>query len=95
MGAADDPGAADFTLPDGQAVRFDLYQMTRAEWVRFVSGKGTPEQDDALLARVAGMSVDMVQALPQPAWRGLAKALVRKAVEPLADPKSPGASSSG
>lgn len=85
---------ADYTLPDGQPVRFDLYQMSRREWTNFVTGKGSPESDDRLLAQVTGMSMDIVQGLPHPAWRGLVKALVKKATEPLADPNSPSASSS-
>lgn len=77
---------ADLTLRDGRVIVFDLYQVTRAEFVAVAGGKLTPEQDDALLARVSGLTVEEVQALPQPEWRRLALAFFRKAREPLADP---------
>jgi len=68
--------------------RFDLAQVSRRAWIDFSTGKLSADEDDALLARVSGMSADMIQALPVLEYKALVRAFVRKLREPLANPNS-------
>lgn len=77
---------ADHVLPDGREITFDLGAFSVSEWRKFVSGKATTAEDDAMLSKVSGLAVDEIQTLPYIDWRRLVKAFVRKTQEPLSDP---------
>jgi len=73
----------------GAAWTFDLHQVSRKEYNAFRRGQLTDEADNALLAKVTGMSVDMIDAMPLDEFKLLLAAFFKKAREPLADPNSP------
>ena len=68
---------------------FDLHQLSRKDYNAFRRGLLTDEQDNALLAKVTGMTADMIDALPLDEYKRLLAAFFKKAREPLADPNSP------
>lgn len=73
---------ADVILSDGREITFDLLKISLSEY-RALFDAHQPEEEDAVLARVAGLTVDEYRALPVPDWRALAAAFFRKAREPL------------
>lgn len=75
-----------YHLPGGKAIAFDLDKITRKEFTDFARGKLTDDQDNALLARVCGLTVKQIENLPQPEYRRLVRAFYKEAMEPLADP---------
>lgn len=77
---------ADHTLPDGREITFDLGKVTRREYSALVEARLTNAQDDEIIARAAGLTVDQIGDLSQPEWRRLVRAFFKKAREPLADP---------
>lgn len=84
------------TLLNGRVVTYDLYQVTRNEYINFVSGKLTTEEDESFIARASGLTVDEVQKLSLQEWKMLIAGLyaeVRKPIE--ADPKLAKESTSG
>ena len=70
----------------GEGIDIDLEQLTISEYRKFAQGSMLDSEDDALLAKVTGKTVEWVQGLSQPAYRRLLAAFFRKAREPLADP---------
>jgi hypothetical protein len=84
---------ADITLSDGRALTFDLYQLTIKEYRSLFDKTQAQDEEDRLIARTAGLSLDEYQALPYPDFRRLAEAFFKKAREPLSDPNSASASS--
>lgn len=76
---------ADVTIKD-EEITIDLEQLTIAEYRKFAQGSMLDDQDDELLARVTGKTVDWVRGLSQPSYRRLLAAFFRKARDPLSDP---------
>jgi hypothetical protein len=76
----------DFTMPDGQEIIFDLDKISIREYRKFATGSMMSEDDDTLLAKVSGLTVEDIGNLPQPQYRLLLRAFFEKAREPLADP---------
>lgn len=76
----------DVALSNGREIDIDLHKITVKEWRDLVSDKGDQEQEDELTARICGLTVDEMLNLPQPDYRKLLQAIVKKAREPLADP---------
>jgi hypothetical protein len=81
-----DEKKADVTLKDGRKVEFDLDKLTLEKWRRFVDPQGDKEEEDAILADVAGLTVSDVLALPMLEWRRMTSALLKKVSAPLDDP---------
>jgi hypothetical protein len=53
-------------LHDGREISIDLYKVTRREFSRF-GEKDTPEdEENAILAKAAGLKADEIPNLPQP-----------------------------
>lgn len=77
---------ADITLSNGREITFDLSQMTLREYRGLFDKAQAPEQEDKIIAKVAGLSVDEYLDLPQPDWRKLILSFFKKAREPLSDP---------
>jgi hypothetical protein len=77
---------ADITLSDGREITFDLSQMTYGQWLGLFDVKESDERSDKTLARVCGMELKELKALPFPDYKRLFNALLKKAREPLADP---------
>lgn len=79
-------------MPDA-AWTFDLEKVTRKQYSDFRLGRLADDGDNALLARVTGMSVADVEAMPLMEFRRMVRAFFKKATEPLTDPNSASASS--
>jgi hypothetical protein len=77
---------ADFKLKDGQEVNFDLEALTWFEYEEFRRGALSTEQDAELLARVSGLSLDVIKALSIVQYKRLLKALMKKSSAPVDDP---------
>lgn len=75
-------------------ITIDLSKITLNEWRNFFNGGNTPEQDDAFVAKVAGMKPEQVGELLRDDWRRIIKAIAEKGREPLADPNSASPSTS-
>lgn len=84
---------ADIPALPAVAWTFDLTKVTRKEYSDFRLGKLSDDGDNAILARVTGMSVDIIQAMPLIEFRWMVRAFFKKATEPLADPNSAAPSS--
>lgn len=77
---------ADITLSDGTEVTFDLSKMTYGQWLGLFDAKESDERSDETLARVAGLEMKVLKALPFLEYKRVFQALLKKAREPLADP---------
>lgn len=79
----------DVILSDGREITLDLCKMSVSEWRAMLRPTATEDAmraDDAVIARVAGLTLEEYDALPQPDWRLMVRRLIEKAREPLADP---------
>jgi formate-dependent phosphoribosylglycinamide formyltransferase (GAR transformylase) len=73
-------------LIGGKEMTPDLHRVTIKEW-RSIFEKDQPqEQEDAIIAKIAGISVDELLELSQPDYKLLVRAIFNQAKEPLADP---------
>ena len=76
----------DFVLKDGREIEIDLSQISSRE----LRSCSDPTQDDeeeyALIGRVIGWSVEDTGNIPQPDYRLLLRAIMVRAVNPVADP---------
>lgn len=86
--------AGDVTLSNGRVIDIDLYKVSRRQWVKFVKGELSEDEDYALIAGMVGMTAAQVGDLPLEDFRYLVRAMVKKSREPLADPNSQSESSS-
>ncbi len=64
----------------------DLEQVTIREFRNFAKGNLLSEEDDAILAKATGMTVEEIGNLPQPTYRRLLRDFFQTAQEPLNDP---------
>lgn len=71
-------------LSSGKELAIDLYKMTIAEWRQAFGA--SDEENDALIARCCGVTVDEVQGLPYPDYQLLVKSFLEAARNPLQDP---------
>lgn len=84
----------DFTLPDGREITFDLDALCLEEYRALLGRQQTREEEDAVMARVCGLTPEEYHKIPFQTWRRLCKAFFEKAAEPLADPNSESESTS-
>jgi hypothetical protein len=85
---------ADVTLHDGRDLSVDLHKITIREYRSLFDRAQPQENEDALIARCVGMTLDEYLSLSQPDYRRVGEAFLKRAREPLADPNSVSASSS-
>lgn len=76
---------ADITI-NGVDIDFDLEQITITEYRKFAKGQMLNAEDDIILAKVSGQTVEYIQALSHSSYRRMLSAFFKKAREPLADP---------
>lgn len=81
----DGRGDVDLILRNGRVVRLDLGAMTLREYRELFNGRQKPEDEDVVLAKVAGMSVEEFRELSYVDWRRLTLRVFAKAREPLAE----------
>jgi hypothetical protein len=79
---------ADVTLSDGKEITFDLSRMTIREYRGMFETQEDADKSDATLARVAGITVEELQALPYPDYRKLARVFFKRCREPDTDPNA-------
>jgi hypothetical protein len=79
---------SDFTLADGKEITFDLTQMTYGQWLGLFDPKESEERSDKTLARVAGITLKELKALPFLEYKRLFQAMLKKTREPLTDPNA-------
>jgi len=83
---------ADLTLSGGREVNFDISKMTIAEYRGLFSPTEKEDVSDATIARVAGMTVDELRALPFADYANITGWLLTKAWAKARVPNSAGAS---
>lgn len=84
----------DMTLSDGREITFDLMALSLTEFRALFDSKQPQVEADAILARVAGMTLEEYGALPYLEWRRLTIEFFKKSRNPLADPNSASESTS-
>jgi hypothetical protein len=85
---------ADLTLEDGREITIDLTKINLREYRALFDAGQKPEEEDRLLSRVCGLTLEEYQTLPYPEWRKLTQKFFERARNPLADPNSVSASTS-
>jgi len=74
------------TISDGRVLTVDLTKISIREY-RALFAKDQPQaEEDATLAKAAGLTVEELLELSQPDYRRLVALFFEKAREPLADP---------
>ena len=77
---------ADFVTRDGKEINFDFERISIKEY-RALFDKGQPQpEEDELMARVCGITVDELMAFSQPDYKKMLKAFLKVATSPLDDP---------
>jgi len=76
----------DLTLADGREINIDLNAFTIKEWRELWTPEQSAEKEAVVLAKASGLTPDEVENLPYLDFRHLAKALLNKARDALADP---------
>lgn len=77
---------ADYILPDGKEITFDLSKMTYGQWMGMFDPKESEERSDQTLARVAGIEMEELKTIPYPEYRKLLAAFFKRCRAPLDDP---------
>lgn len=77
---------ADLILSDGREIVFDMARITVAEWRALLDRAQSPADEDATLAKAAGLAAGDIPKLSYLDWRKLAKAFYKAAASPLDDP---------
>lgn len=77
---------SELTISDGRVLTVDLTRVSIREY-RALFVKDQPQaEEDATLAKAAGLTVEELLGLSQPDYRRLAALFFKLAREPLADP---------
>jgi hypothetical protein len=75
-----------FSLPSGREVVLDLANISIREFRSLFDQGQAQDEEDALIAKVAGLTVEELQSLSYPDYRALAKKFFEAARDPLSDP---------
>ena len=76
---------ADFPISGKPIPEIDLRQITVSEWRAMFESTQPEHEGDKTLAKVSGMSVKEIQALPLYDYRALFRAVLDKSSRPLDD----------
>jgi len=79
---------ADYTLPNGDEVTFDLDQITFGEWQDLRSPAFSRKKEVEILSRITGLKEEVITSLKMNEAKRLYNALMDKAMKPLDDPKN-------
>lgn len=74
---------ADYTLSNGREITFALDKMSVREYRGLFSTKQSLDEENEVVARVCGLSLDEYLDMPYQEWRRLLVALIKKAREPI------------
>jgi hypothetical protein len=75
--------APDVVLADGREVTFDLTKLTIKEYRRLFDKTQTPEEEDVVLARLAGLEAEDVAGLNFIDYHQFIHAFFKRAANPL------------
>jgi len=78
----------DCVLSDGRPIFFDFWKVSTAEWRSMFKPEQAEEAGDAVMAKVTGLAVAEISALPLPDFRILSETMMRKSRDPLAVPET-------
>ena len=79
----------DFVLSDGTEIHFDFSKITVAEWRSMFDREQPEEEEDKVIAKVAGLEPDKIPQLSFVEWRKLATAFFKASANPVdSDPKN-------
>jgi hypothetical protein len=78
----------EYKLSDGTKGTIDKSSVTVAEWRRFWNVSTPDTENDELLARVSGLSIERVSKLLLDDYRRLSDAFRRACLAPLDEPKN-------
>jgi hypothetical protein len=81
-------------LSDGRELTADMLKISIKEYRSLFKPDQPQEEEDTLVGKVYGLTVDEVCKLTQPDYRLIIREFFRAAKEPLADPNSQSASTS-
>lgn len=76
---------ADLTMEDGSEITVDLTQISLREYRALFDKTQTPEEEDAVLCRVFGLTLEEYQTLPYQTWKRLTMLFFERARSPLAE----------
>lgn len=77
---------ADIKLGDGKEITFDLTSLTLKEYRALFDPKQPKEDEDRIVSRAAGLSLEEYVNLTYLDWKRLFVAFLKKAREPIVDP---------
>ena len=86
---------ADVTLSTGEIVSIDTAKITWGEWRRFFNGKDTQKDEAAFIEKATGIAPEKQDAMLRDDMRRIIQGIIRVGSQPLADPNSQSASTSG
>ena len=91
---ADELGISKVPLGNGKEIVIDLGRVSLREF-RSIFDNGQPQADeDRIVAKACGLSLDEYLDLPQPVARRVIAEFMRAATQPLSVPNSPSVSTS-
>jgi hypothetical protein len=76
----------DVVLADGREIFFDLNRITVREWRSLFKEDQPTDEEDAILAKAAGIEPAEIEKLGHTDWRRFAGAFFKRAGDPLEDP---------
>lgn len=88
-------GVSHLTLSDGRDITIDLRLITLREFRRLLDAGQEQSAEDSTVAKACGLTLDEYLDLPQPDARRVVQAFLKAATQPLSDPNSVSASTSG
>lgn len=77
---------ADITLGNGKEIIFDLASLTLKEYRALYDPAQTKDEEDTIISRISGLTVDEYVNLSILDWKRLTAAFFRKIREPIIDP---------
>ena len=79
---------ADYTLPNGDEVTFDLDKLTLKEWRELKNPAFAQEKEFEIISRVSGLDIQKMvdDNLSMGEYKRLFKKMIKKISDPLSDP---------
>jgi hypothetical protein len=76
------------TLLDGREITVDISKINIKEFREVCDPSQSPDDEDAILCKVYGMTKEELQSIPYPDYRLLSKTFFELIKNPLSDPNS-------
>jgi hypothetical protein len=84
----------DITLSTGKVIVLDLSKITFGEWRKYMSGRGSPKEEDAFIEKITSIKAKDVENLLRDDYRRILMAIIKEGNKPLDDPNSQSESTS-